>query len=138
MIEFTKTPKAADIDLLTKHINEETAEYGEAYPFAFFIRDDDGSIAAGANGFVIYGAVYTDQLWVRKDHRGKGLAKDIMDKVHEFGKLEGCNIATVQTMSFQGVQGFYEKLGYIQHFKNPGYVNNSHCIFMRKNLSDKD
>ncbi|MFK8040677.1 MAG: GNAT family N-acetyltransferase [Rickettsiaceae bacterium] len=76
------------------------------------MRDDATAIIAGANVFVIYGAIYTDQLWVDKNHRGQGFAKEIMDKVHEFGKLEGCKIATVQTMSFQWARSFYEKLGY--------------------------
>lgn len=133
-IEYTKNPATSDIDFLTKQINQETSEYGEAYPFAFFIRDDTAEIIAGANGFVIYGAIYTDQLWVDKDYRGQGFAKKIMDKVHEFGKLEGCKIATVQTMSFQGAQSFYEKLGYVQDFKRTGYINGSNCIFMRKPL----
>ena len=98
------------------------------------MRDDASKIIAGANGFVIYGAIYTDQLWVDKDYRGQGFAKKIMDKVHEFGKLEGCKIATVQTMSFQGALVFYEKLGYVQDLKRAGYVNGSNCIFMRKQL----
>ena len=133
-IEYTRNPTASDIDFITKQINQETSEYGEAYPFAFFMRDNDSKIIAGANGFVIYGAIYTDQLWVDKDYRGQGFAKKIMDKVHEFGKLEGCKIATLQTMSFQGAQSFYEKLGYVQDFKRAGYVNGSNCIFMRKSL----
>lgn len=133
-IEYTRNPTASDIDFITKQINKETSEYGEAYPFAFFMRDNDSKIIAGANGFVIYGAIYTDQLWVDKDYRGQGFAKKIMDKVHEFGKLEGCKIATLQTMSFQGAQSFYEKLGYVQDFKRAGYVNGSNCIFMRKSL----
>ena len=133
-IEYTKTPATSDVDFITKQINQETSEYGEAYPFAFFMRDDDSKIIAGANGFVIYGAIYTDQLWVDKDYRGQGFAKKIMDKTHEVGKLEGCKIATVQTMTFQGAQSFYEKLGYVQDFKRAGYVNGSSCIFMRKAL----
>jgi GNAT superfamily N-acetyltransferase len=133
-IEYQENPATSDIDFLTKQINQETSEYGEAYPFAFFMRNDDSKIIAGANGFVIYGAIYTDQLWVDKDYRKQGFAKKIMDKVHEFGKLEGCKIATVQTMSFQGAQVFYEKLGYVQDFKRVGYINGSKCIFMRKAL----
>jgi GNAT superfamily N-acetyltransferase len=43
-------------------------------------------------------SIYTDQLWVDKAYRGQGFAKKIMDKVHEFGKLEACKIATVQMM----------------------------------------
>lgn len=133
-IEYTKNPAPSDIDFITKQINQETCEYAEAYPFAFFMRDGDSKIIAGANGFVIYGAIYTDQLWVDKDYRGQGFAKKIMNKVHEFGLLEGCKIATVQTMSFQGAQVFYEKLGYVQDFKRAGYVSGGHCIFMRKTL----
>ena len=98
------------------------------------MRDDAAEIIAGANDFVICGAIYTDQLWVDKEYRGQGFAKKIMAKVHEFGKLEGCKIATVQTMSFQGVQSLYEKLGYAQDFKRAGYVNGSTCVFMRKAL----
>lgn len=122
---------------MTEKINEETAEYGKSYPYGFFIRDDQGRIIAGANGFIIYGTVYTDQLWVDKKHRNKGLARKIMDKVHEFGKLEGCKIANIQTMSFQGAASFYEKLGYVQDFKRSGYVEGSCCIFMRKDLDEK-
>jgi hypothetical protein len=36
-IEYTSTPASADIDFLTKKINQETPEFGEAHPFAFFI-----------------------------------------------------------------------------------------------------
>jgi len=133
-IEYVKNPAACDVDFITKQINQETSKYGEAYPFAFFMRDNDSNIIAGANGFVIYGAIYTDQLWVSKDYRGQGFARRIMDKVHEFGKLEGCKIASVQTMSFQNAQSFYKKLGYVQDFKRAGYVNGSNCIFMRKAL----
>ena len=44
------------------------------------MRDDDSKIIAGANGFVIYGAIYTDQLWVDKDYRGQGFAKKLWIK----------------------------------------------------------
>ena len=74
-IEYTKKPATSDIDFLTKKINQETSEYGEAYPFAFFMRDERGEIIAGANGFIIYGAIYTDQLWVDKNIEDKDLLK---------------------------------------------------------------
>ena len=37
-IEYTKKPATSDIDFITKQIKQEIYEYGEAYPFAFFIR----------------------------------------------------------------------------------------------------
>ena len=133
-IEYISHPSPADIDRLTQKINQETAEFGEARPFAFFIRDNEENIIAGANGFLIYGTVYTDQLWVDPNYRNQGLARKIMDKVHELGKLEGCKVATIQTMSFQKAATFYKNLGYVQDFKRYGYVDNSYCIFMRKEL----
>lgn len=135
-IEYTDNPSADEIDFITRQINKETIEYGEAKPFAFYIRDDSSNIIAGANGFIIYGSIYTDQLWVDKEYRGQGFACKIMDKVHEMGKQKRCKFATVQTMSFQGAKSFYEKLGYVQDFKRDGYVNASSCIFMKKELKE--
>ena len=41
----------------TQKINQETSEFGSAYPFAFFIRNEVGEIIAGCNGSVVFGAV---------------------------------------------------------------------------------
>ena len=38
-LEHTSTPASEDIDFLTQKINKETPEFGEAHPFAFFVRD---------------------------------------------------------------------------------------------------
>ena len=133
-IEYTDAPSSELIDFLTSKINQETSEHGQASPFAFYIRDNHGSVVAGANGFLIYGTIYTDQLWVDASHRGHGLARNIMDKVHAFGQSKGCRFATIQTMSFQKAVHFYERLGYATDFTRAGYVNNSQCLFMRKPL----
>jgi GNAT superfamily N-acetyltransferase len=80
-------------------------------PFAFFIRDEKNQIIAGCNGSVIFGSIYTDQLWVHPDHRKNGLGHQLMEAVHDYGRRSGCSMATVATMSFQGAKSFYEKLG---------------------------
>ncbi len=133
-IEFTTSPVATDIDFLTQKINQETPEFSAAYPFAFFLRDEKNQIIAGCNGSVIFGSIYTDQLWVHPDHRKNGLGHQLMDAVHDYGRKSGCWIATVATMSFQGAKAFYEKLGYIGDFERSGYTQNSSCYFMRKEL----
>ena len=133
-IEYTRNPTASDIDFITKQINQETSEYGEVYPFAFFMRDDDSKIIAGANGFILYGKIYTDQLWVDKQCGIQGIASKLMDKVHQLGKEQKCIMATISTMSFQNAVKFYEKLGYEKDFERFGHIENSSCIFMRKTL----
>ena len=59
-IQYTSTSASADIDFLTQQINQERPEFGSAYPFAFFIRDEKNKITTGCNGSVIFGSIYTD------------------------------------------------------------------------------
>ncbi len=132
-IEFTSTPQSSEIDFLTQKINQETS-FGSAYPFAFFIRNQAGEIIAGCNGSVVFGSIYTDQLWVHPNHRRSGLGLKLMNQVHDYGNQLGCKIATVSTMSFQSGCKFYEKLGYVVDFERNGYVKGSSCLFLRKEL----
>lgn len=133
-IEFTKHPNAVDLDFLTQKINQEIQGFGSAYPFAFFVRDEIGNIIAGCNGSVIFGAIYTDQLWVNDRYRNNGLGTKLMEAVHNYGRESGCAMATVATMSFQDAETFYEKLGYIVDFERKGYTKGSRCLFLRKVL----
>lgn len=133
-IEFTSAPSSQNINFLTQKINQEAPGFGEAYPFAFFIRDEQSQIIAGCNGSVIFGSIYTDQLWVHPAHRKNGLGRQLMEAVHNYGHKLGCQIATVATMSFQGAKAFYEKLGYLGDFERPGYTRGSSCIFLKRSL----
>ncbi len=103
-------------------------------PLLFFVRDEHNQIIAGCNGSVIFGSIYTDQLWVHPAHRKNGLGHKLMQAVHDFGRKSGCAMVTVATMSFQGSKAFYERLGYLSDFERPGYTQNSSCHFMRKEL----
>ena len=134
-IEFTNNPSTSDINFITESINSETKEFGSAFPFSFLIRDHHNNIIAGCNGSVVYGVIYTDQLWVHQNHRKKGLGQKLMHAVHEYGHTCGCTMATVNTMSFQNACGFYEKLGYVVDFERHGHVQESHCLFLKKVLS---
>lgn len=133
-IQKTNSPSLKDIEYLTQRINEEITDYGSAFPFGFFIRDKNNKIIAGCNGYIIFGCIYTDQLWVDNNYRKQGLAKNLMTKVHEYGRLENCKMATVNTMSFQNALKFYEKLGYMVDLERKGYNNDSSCLFLRKEL----
>ena len=120
--------------LITQKINEETPSYGTAYPFSFLTRDALKTLVAGVNGSVIFGTIYTDQLWVDKAYRKQGLGKKLMEQVHDYGRKVGCTQATVTTMSFQHALAFYASLGYTVDFEGEGYTNGSRCIYLRKSL----
>lgn len=125
-------------DFLTQKIDEEAKIEGiteDSSWFVFVIRDHNNEIIAGCNGAVVYGAIYTDQLWVRKDYRKQGLAKLLMEEVHVLGKERNCNLATVCTLSFQHAKSFYEDLGYVCDFVREGFANDSACFFLKKELN---
>ena len=131
-IEFTNNPQTQDIDFLSEKINLGFKSYGSAHAFGFFIRDN-GKMIAGCNGSVVYNFIYIDQLWVHQDYRSRGIGKQLMEAVHNYGHKVGCQMVTVQTMSFQNAESFYEKLGYVCDFKRD--MGDYHCIFLKKTLS---
>lgn len=142
-ITTTFTPNTSEIDFLTRMINEESKAQNikeEAYPFGIFIRNKKAAtpekdvLIGGCNGSVVYGSIYTDQLWVSPEHRGKGYGKLLMERVHQLGQTKNCKTATVGTMSFQGTQSFYESLGYQVEFVREGYTNESRMIYLKKTL----
>jgi GNAT superfamily N-acetyltransferase len=130
-IEKTFLPSSQDIDFLTLKIHEEVSGFGEWAPFGFFIKDTQGEIIAGCNGFVIFGIIYTDQLWVHPNHRKTGLGRQLMEQVHTYGSEKRCTMATVSTMSFQGALVFYEKLGYTLYYDLKGYIHDTSCYFLK-------
>ena len=57
-----------------------------------------------------------------------------MKEVHEYGKNQGCNMATICTISFQKALNLYEKLGYKVDLERKDNVNGTSCLFLRKDL----
>lgn len=133
-IEFYDSPCHSDIEYLRKKIDQETPEFCDYSPFGIFIRDKNEKIIAGCNGYIIFGIIYTDQLWVDKHYRKSGIARTLLNKVHEHGRKNQCNLATVCTMSFQGALDFYKKLGYEIDFARNGYRDESTGFFLSKKL----
>lgn len=133
-IETSHSSNSEVSDFLTDKINAETTEYGIATSFAFWIRDHNHQIIAGCNGAIIYGKIYTDQLWVDLQYRKQGLGEKLMTQVHAYGKEQHCTMASVSTMSFQNAVGFYKKLGYEIDYERKGHTQGSSCFFMTKAL----
>lgn len=136
-IEFTTNPSLEVLAALTKGINDDSNESGihsDVEPFGLVLRDKNEKIIAGASGFVLYGGIYTAQLWVDKLLRGKGFGKMLMDKIHDYARSKGCLISTLRTMSFQKALKFYEKLGYYVEYKQEGYENGHSCLYLVKSL----
>ena len=137
-LEHTNSPKAEDIEFLSKKLAEVVAEHVVMEHFAFFIRDDEQQIIAGCNGYMILGefsAIHTHQLWVCPNNRKQGLASDLLEKVHEHGRLKGCNLATLTTLSFlHNAIKLYQDLGYKLDLDRHDEIHGASCLFLRRNL----
>ncbi|MCK4934450.1 MAG: GNAT family N-acetyltransferase [Simkaniaceae bacterium] len=131
--DLSENPSQNGVDFLTQKINESTVGYGKAYSFAIFARDRNGNLIGGLNGSVIYHMIYTDQLWVDMQYRKQGVGKQLMERVHSYGKGKKCSLAMVATMSFQAPI-FYQKIGYSVEFSKEGFGNAGTYLLLSKKL----
>lgn len=136
-IEFIKPPSAQDTYFLGHEIDKDVEKLGRSDKVeyvGFFIRNDEGKILGGTNGFTICGCIHIDQLWVHESLRCQGFGRQLMEKMHDYGRSLGFKIATVQTIDFQGKRGFYEHLGYKCDLERPGYSDGAMLLCLRKEL----
>ena len=136
-IKHTNSPNTEDIYFLRDKIREEIVEYWSTEPFGFFIRNEADEIIAGCHGNITLGSftsIHTNQLWVNPNNRKQGLASMLMEKVHEYGRIKECSMATVITMSFQSAIKLYKKLGYKIDLERKDNIHGASCLFLRKDL----
>ena len=73
--------------------------------------DADGNLIGGILGGTYWGWMYVDILWVREDHRGKGIGSKLLTEAEKEAKTRGCHHVHLDTMSWQAPE-FYKKHGY--------------------------
>ena len=78
---------------------------------AIFIRDADGKIVAGLNGWTWAGWLKIANLWIHEDRRRQRLGSELLRAAEKEAAARGCTRATLDTYSFQAPD-FYRKLGY--------------------------
>jgi ribosomal protein S18 acetylase RimI-like enzyme len=101
-------------------------------PVAFEIMENDVSL-----GVIVcqlfWGNLHIKYLLTNKKHRGRGIAKALMEHAFTFGKDNGCHFAFVETMSFQAPK-FYQKLGFEIELKRDGYAAGTSFNYLKKLL----
>ena len=101
--------------------------------FAFFIKDENDKIKGGCSGYMFYGSLYVDLLWVDESLRGQQYGTRLMTAVEKMARDNNCNFLSVGTLDFEAPQ-FYKKLGFYIEFERSGYHKNSIMYFLRKEL----
>jgi GNAT superfamily N-acetyltransferase len=76
-----------------------------------FLRDVTGDLIAGVYGWVFGGAAEIALLWVREDHRKRGLGGRLLTAFETKAAEMGCRQMVMRTHSFQAPE-FYRAHGY--------------------------
>lgn len=101
--------------------------------FGFFLKDTAGKIIGGCSGFMFYGCLTVDLLWVEEALRGQGYGTELMTAAEKLAAQEKCRFIVVNTMDFEALD-FYKQLGYLVEFERHGFDKESIFYFLRKNL----
>lgn len=107
-------PSEEDIDAIVSHLihyNELQAERERWQRLAIVVRDDEGAIVGGLNGFTRWDWLFISHLWVDAPLRGRGYGRALVETAEQEALKRGCLHAHADTFDFQA-RGFYEKMGY--------------------------
>jgi ribosomal protein S18 acetylase RimI-like enzyme len=85
--------------------------YDEYRSMSCFLRDDEGEIDAGIDGFSWGGYAMVECLWVAASIRGRHLGTGLLRSFESEAQKRGCRVLRVNTHSFQAPD-FYRHLGY--------------------------
>ena len=106
----TKTETDFIRDSLAKFNDERVGADGHT-PLNIVEYDEDGNIIGGILGGTYWGWMYVDILWVREDHRKKGIGSRLLAEAEKEVVRRGCHHVHLDTMSWQAPD-FYKKHGY--------------------------
>jgi ribosomal protein S18 acetylase RimI-like enzyme len=104
---------AAELRALLFAFNEERTGYRDGQGLSCYVRDPDGSMVAGLDGFTWGGYGRIEFLWVREDHRGRGLGRRLVQAAVEEVRRRGGSTIVLDTHTFQA-PGFYSALGFVE------------------------
>ena len=85
--------------------------YDDGRSLSCFLRDEEGEMVAGLDGFTWGGYAKIEWLWLAEHLRGSGLGTRMVGAAEAEAAARGCRVVRVDTHTFQA-PGFYERLGY--------------------------
>jgi len=91
--------------------NVESTGFRDARDLSCLLRDADGTLVAGIDGFTWGGYAHVEVLWVSEPLRGKGLGRTLLEAAEAEARERGCSSIVLSSHEFQA-PGFYASLGY--------------------------
>ena len=97
------------------------------------LKSKTGEAIGGIRGRTYYQSLTIDHIWIDERFRKMGYGKDLLLKVEDLAKEDGCVSANTSSYSFQAPH-FYEKLGYKTVGVFEGYPEGIKKFFLEKKL----
>ena len=80
-------------------------------PLFLFLRDPEGEVVGGLDGFIGLGWLNIGTLWVTEKLRGQGYGRKLVRAAEQKAVKHGCKSVYLFTYSFQNPE-FYQHIGY--------------------------
>ncbi len=129
-------PKAADIQILEECIdafNVRKTGISDGKPFGLFLREAEGVVIGGAEGWTWGGVCYIRHLFVPLAERGRGHGSRLMEQIEAEARLRHCEQILVETHDFQA-PAFYLKRGFVVIGTIEGYPRGHRRFTLAKRL----
>lgn len=97
-------------DRLYEH-NRVAVGRSDGLGLGFVIRDGEGRTIALANGYTWAGISEIRQMWVDKEHRGRGYGRALLEAMIAEAERRGASRIWVASYDFQA-PGLYERAGF--------------------------
>jgi len=92
---------AAELNERINEFNARATGIGDGRLLQAELRDEGGALVAGLTGWTWGGCGYIDVLWVRENHRGRGLGRLLLDAAETEAHKRGCTQIVTSSHSFQ-------------------------------------
>lgn len=114
-VTIPKDEEADYIGNMLLEFNIESKSISQEKPFIDInrcIKNENGEIIGGILAcLALWNVLSIDTLWVKKEFRNQGIAKQLLSLVEADARIMGCNIVYLSTYDFQA-KDFYLKYGY--------------------------
>jgi GNAT superfamily N-acetyltransferase len=136
VVDTDPDPVAISIlDDLIYEFNVQATGISDGKLYGIFLRDTDGAVIGGADGWTWGDACYVRHLFVPKAMRSQGHGTRLMDRIEEEARARGCKIIVLESHSFQAPD-FYRRRGFVETGFVEGYPRGHRSIAFVKKLGE--
>lgn len=136
VIEEQTTP--VDLQLIRQGLagyNRQFARDDNFRPLNVLARDVQGELIGGLLGYLYWGWLYVDLLWVHESMRHQGVGSELLITAETAARKAGFLRVHLDTMGFQALP-FYQKHGYTIWGQLDNFIDSHARYYLKKALTD--